>query len=99
KGRSRRLRRAGRDRHEARRPRRDGLAAPLGSEVPAARAAPRGWRQWGRHHTVALVATAVDYLVMVICVERGELNAVTATPLAALAGAITSFLMNRWYTY
>lgn len=71
----------------------------MGSEGPAAAAAPRGWRQWGRHHTVALVATAVDYLVMVACVEFGELNAVAATPIAALAGAITSFLMNRWYTY
>ncbi len=71
----------------------------MGSEAPAASAAPRGWRQWGRHHTVALVATAVDYLVMVACVEIGDLNAVAATPLAALAGAIVSFTMNRWYTY
>jgi putative flippase GtrA len=54
---------------------------------------------WGRHHTVAVVATAIDYLVMVACVELGGLNAVAATPLAALAGAVSSFTLNRWYTY
>lgn len=61
--------------------------------------APRGWRQLARHHAAAITATAIDYLVMVLCVERAGLHAVAATPIAAFAGAVVSFVMNRWLTY
>ncbi len=55
--------------------------------------------QWLRHHTAAVIATAVDYLTMVICVEAGGLGPVAATPVAAFAGAVTSFTLNRRFTY
>lgn len=58
----------------------------------------RFW-EWIRHHTSAVVATAVDYGLMVAFVEVGGLQPVRATALGALGGAITSFTMNRYFTY
>ncbi len=68
-------------------------------DVQANPAGPRGWRQLARHHAAALVATATDYLVMVLCVETLRMGAVAATPIGALAGAVVSFIMNRHLTY
>ena len=58
----------------------------------------RFW-QWIRHHTSAVIATAVDYLTMIMCVEAIGVGPVAATPIAAFAGAITSFTLNRRFTY
>jgi putative flippase GtrA len=55
--------------------------------------------QWIRHHATAVIATVVDYAVMVVLVEAAQLGPVVATPFAALAGAITSFSMGRTFTY
>lgn len=68
-------------------------------DVQANPAGPRGWRQLARHHAAAAVATAADYVVMVVCVEALAMDAVAATPVAALAGALVSFTMNRHLTY
>jgi putative flippase GtrA len=66
-----------------------------GSPPPA----PGGWRQWFRHYMAAIAATVTDYVMMVVCVEAFHVGAVAATPISALAGAIVSFSMNRWFTY
>jgi len=55
--------------------------------------------QWVRHHTVAVLSTAADYVVMVGCVELGHLRPVTATAVGALVGALANFLLNRGFTY
>jgi putative flippase GtrA len=62
-------------------------------------AAPSGWRQLARHHLASIVATAADYLVMVLGVEVARLGAVTATAFGASAGAIVNFIMGRRLTY
>ena len=58
----------------------------------------RVW-EWLRHHFTAIVATIVDYSVMVGAVEFGHVRPVAAVPIAAAAGAITSFTLNRYFTY
>ena len=52
-----------------------------------------------RHHATAIVATTVDYSVMVGAVELCGVGPVLATAIGALAGAITNFTMNRRFTY
>jgi putative flippase GtrA len=47
----------------------------------------------------AVVSTIVDYSVMIAIVELTRLGPVAATPIAAFAGAITNFTMNRNFTY
>jgi len=58
----------------------------------------RVW-EWIRHHFTAIVATVVDYSVMVGAVELAHVGPVAAVPIAASAGAITSFTLNRHFTY
>ena len=58
----------------------------------------RVW-EWIRHHFTAIVATVVDYSVMVGAVELAHIGPVAAVPIAASAGAITSFTLNRHFTY
>jgi putative flippase GtrA len=55
--------------------------------------------QWVRHHSVALLSTTADYVLMVTCVEVGHLRPVTATVVGACAGALTNFSLNRGFTY
>ena len=47
----------------------------------------------------AVVSTIVDYSVMIGTVELAGLGPVAATPIAAFAGAVTNFTMNRNFTY
>ena len=47
----------------------------------------------------AVVSTIVDYSVMIGIVELTVLGPVAATPIAAFAGAVTNFTMNRHFTY
>ena len=62
---------------------------------------PRGavFRQWVRHHLASIAATVVDYGIMVALVERGHLRPVPATALGAIGGGVTSFTLNRVFTY
>jgi len=46
-----------------------------------------------------VLSTIVDYSVMVGTVELAHLGPVTATPIAAFAGAVTNFTLNRNFTY
>jgi putative flippase GtrA len=57
-----------------------------------------GWEAV-RHATTSLLATAVDYLTMVVLVSLVGVRPVPATAIAATAGAITSFAFNRSFTY
>ena len=61
--------------------------------------APSRFWEWIRHHTTAVIATGVDYSVMVGAVELFHIGPVTATAIGASAGAITSFTLNRYFTY
>ena len=47
----------------------------------------------------AVASTIVDYSVMIGTVELGGVGPVKATPIAAFAGAVTNFTMNRNFTY
>jgi putative flippase GtrA len=58
----------------------------------------RFW-EWIRHHTTAIISTIVDYSVMVATVELVGIGPVAATPIAAFAGAVTNFTLNRSFTY
>jgi putative flippase GtrA len=59
----------------------------------------QGFWQWMRHHAASIIATGVDYLVMISCVELLGLGPVAATPLGALSGALTNFTLGRRFTY
>jgi putative flippase GtrA len=72
-------------------------ADPAGGGAPAARRS-TFW-EWVRHHASSVVTTAVDYAVMVACVELAHLRPVPATVVAALVGALTNFTINRSFTY
>jgi putative flippase GtrA len=52
-----------------------------------------------RHHAAAIIATAVDYLTMIVGVELLRWRPVAATPVGALAGALTNFTLGRRFTY
>lgn len=52
-----------------------------------------------RHHAAAIAATVADYGTMVFGVEVMHLSPVAATPLGALAGAVTNFTLGRRFTY
>ena len=55
--------------------------------------------EWIRHHMTAIISTIVDYSVMIGIVELSALGPVAATPIAAFAGAVTNFTVNRHFTY
>jgi putative flippase GtrA len=69
--------------------------------VPAADGGPppSGFRQWVRHHTASLISTAVDFIVMVACVELLAVRSVPATIVGALCGAVTNFTLGRRFIY
>jgi putative flippase GtrA len=46
-----------------------------------------------------VVATAVDFGVMIACVELGGLAPVSATVVSALVGMLTSFTLSRVFTF
>ena len=47
----------------------------------------------------AVISTVVDYSVMISLVELAGIGPVPATPIAAFAGAVTNFTLNRNFTY
>ncbi|MES1172574.1 MAG: GtrA family protein [Bacteroidota bacterium] len=55
--------------------------------------------QWVLHHTTSVIATVVDFATMVAVVELSGASPVLATAVSALAGAITNFLLGRYWTY
>ena len=55
--------------------------------------------EWVRHHISSILATIVDYGLMIACVELARLDPVPATALGALAGAVTNFTLGRLFTF
>jgi putative flippase GtrA len=66
--------------------------------APVRRSSATAW-EWIRHHIASIIATVVDYGLMVGLVERAHLGPVPATALGALAGAVTNFTLGRVFTY
>jgi len=47
----------------------------------------------------AIIATAIDFLCLVVLVELLNVWYVTATAIAALCGAISHFSLGRWWSF
>lgn len=60
---------------------------------------PSRFRQWLRHHASSLAAAVVDFGVMIACVEALRLGPVPGTVAGASCGAVTNFLLGRYWTY
>lgn len=54
---------------------------------------------FGRHQLVSLMATAIDFSVMVAAVSLLHLSPVTGTMIGATCGAITSFSLGRQWAF
>ena len=52
-----------------------------------------------QHQLSSLVATAVDYAIMIGCVSLAGLSPVLGTVLGALCGAVTSFTLGRRWVF
>ena len=72
---------------------------PSRPEASTRSGTPSRFWQWVRHHTIAVISTIVDYSLMIGAVEIAHLSPVAATPIAAFAGAVTNFTLNRRFTY
>ncbi len=73
---------------------------PLATPSADARAAGTPvWRTLGRHQIGSLVATAVDFGVMIACVEAMRLPPVVATIVGATLGGITNFALGRAWIF
>jgi putative flippase GtrA len=57
-----------------------------------------GWEA-ARHATTSIMATVVDYVTMIVLVSLADVRPVPATAIAASAGAVTSFIFSRYFTY
>ncbi len=53
----------------------------------------------GRHQVAAVVATGVDFAVMIVAVSLLGLSPVLGTVLGAGTGAITNFTLGRYWTF
>lgn len=58
-----------------------------------------GWRMLGRHQLGAIVATLVDFGVMIFCVERLGMRPAVATGVGATLGGITNFTLGRTWVF
>jgi putative flippase GtrA len=56
-------------------------------------------RSLGKHQTAALIATVVDFAVMIALVEGHVLSAAPATALGASSGAVTNFVLGRRWIF
>jgi putative flippase GtrA len=57
------------------------------------------WRTLLRHQLGALAATALDYALMILAVERLGVTPPVATALGAMAGAVANFLLGRAWIF
>jgi putative flippase GtrA len=57
------------------------------------------WRTLGRHQVGSLVATAVDFGTMILCVEALGVSAVAGTALGASLGGVTNFALGRTWIF
>lgn len=56
-------------------------------------------QQFIRYGAIGAIATAVHYLLLVWCVERGAWPPWWASGFGAVAGAQVAYLGNRWFTF
>jgi putative flippase GtrA len=56
-------------------------------------------RRFIRYSTVGAFATAVHYLLLVLCVELGRWPAYAASGFGAVVGAQVAYAGNRWFTF
>ena len=56
-------------------------------------------RHFIRYSSVGAFATAVHYLVLVLCVELGGWPAFAASGVGAVVGAQVAYFGNRWLTF
>lgn len=56
-------------------------------------------RRFIRYTAVGAFATALHYLVLVLCVERGGWPAFAASGFGAVLGAQVAYAGNRWFTF
>ena len=68
-------------------------------EQPQRQVAPSRFWETIRHHMTAILSTVADYSVMITAVELVGIGPVAATPMAAFAGGVTNFTVNRRFTY
>ena len=59
----------------------------------------RTLRLLSQHQLCALLATGLDYCVMIACVSLFGLSPVTGTVLGALLGAVTNFMLGRRWVF
>jgi putative flippase GtrA len=52
-----------------------------------------------QHQLAALVATALDYFIMILCVSAFGLSPVVGTVLGSLCGAVTNFTLGRRWVF
>jgi putative flippase GtrA len=52
-----------------------------------------------RYTAVGAIATAVHYLVLVLCVEGGQWPAYLGSGFGAVVGAQVAYAGNRWFTF
>lgn len=57
------------------------------------------WRLLARHQIAAVAATALDFLVMIGCVELAGASPVTATAIGAGTGALSNFVLGRRWIF
>jgi putative flippase GtrA len=73
------------------------------SSVPKAEVRPRrtisAIKLLGKHQLASIIATIVDYSVMIAMVSVVGLTAVEGTVIGASTGAITNFTMGRHFTF
>jgi putative flippase GtrA len=65
----------------------------------AKRSADGLWSTLGRHQVGSIVATAVDFGLMVLLVERAGLSPVVGTAIGASAGGVTNFVLGRTWIF
>lgn len=57
------------------------------------------WRTLGKHQIGSVISTAIDFAVMIGCVEIFHAGAVLATAFGATSGGITNFLLGRSWIF
>jgi putative flippase GtrA len=60
---------------------------------------PSFWVSFSRSQASAVAATAVDFGFLIFLVESLEVGYVLATALGAMAGAVTNFLLGRFWSF
>lgn len=59
----------------------------------------RTWRLLSQHQLAALLATSLDYCVMIVLVSLCRLSPVVGTVCGALCGALTNFVLGRRWVF